>query len=51
MGPALGEPDTVLVRAGVEGGPDGRAGRGFTPPPGVRGHPPEEAWTCPASKS
>ena len=50
VGPALDELDAALVQAGVEGGLGGRTGRGFVPLSGVRGHPLEEAWMCPAGR-
>lgn len=50
VGPVLDELDVALVRAGVEGGLGGTAGRGFAPLAGVRGHPLEEAWMCPAEQ-
>ncbi|MFJ7325103.1 hypothetical protein ACIQVN_02475 [Streptomyces cyaneofuscatus] len=50
VGHVLDELNTALLRAGVEGGLDGGAQRSFAPLAGVRGHPLEEAWMCPAER-
>jgi hypothetical protein len=49
-GPALDALDAALLQAGVEGGLGGHHGRGVPALTGVRGHPYEEAWLCPAGR-